>query len=191
MRYPKIIGLCGNARAGKDTFFNISRDLLNESKVFTQRFAFADALKQESDDFLTSNLGISAFTEKAKEKELIRPFLVTYGTHLRRKLDPDCWIKKIEPDVLSAMVQGQTPVITDVRFGNEADWVHSLGGVMIHIKREGFGPANNDEAENEPILIEKSNQLVQWPTLGEDVDEYTSIIEKTLNNIFKNEYQLL
>ena len=117
--------------------------------------------------------------------------MVTYGTHLRRKLDPDCWIKKIEPNVLSAMVQGVTPVITDVRFGNEADWVRSLGGVMIHIEREGFGPANHDEAENEPILIKKSNQIVRWETLGDNVEEYTSIVEKTLNNIFENEYQLL
>ena len=191
MKNPKIIGLCGNARAGKDTFFNVSRNLLNERKVFPERFAFADALKQESDKFLISNLGISAFTEDTKEKELIRPFLVTYGTHLRRKLDPDCWIKKIEPNVLSAMVQGVTPVITDVRFGNEADWVRSLGGVMIHIEREGFGPANHDEAENEPILIKKSNQIVRWETLGDNVEEYTSIVEKTLNNIFENEYQLL
>ncbi len=191
MKNPTVIGLCGNARAGKDTFFNVSRDLLNKRKVSTERFAFADALKEESDKFLISNLGISAFTEDAKEKELIRPFLVTYGTHLRRKLNPDCWINKIAPDVLGAMVQDRIPVITDVRFGNEADWVHSLGGVMIYIERKGFGPANNDEAENEPILIKKSNTIVRWETLGDNIEEYTSIVEKTLNNIFKNEYQLL
>ena len=66
MKNPKKIGLCVNARAGKDTFFNVSRNLLNERKVFTERFAFADALKQESDKFLISNLGISAFTEDTK-----------------------------------------------------------------------------------------------------------------------------
>ena len=188
MSNPKLLGLCGNARAGKDTFFDLSRDLLNKRKVFTTRFAFADALKEECDSFLTKNLGISAFTENPEEKEIIRPFLVTYGTHLRRKLDPNCWISKIEPAVLSAITQDQTAVITDVRFGNEADWIRSLGGITIHINRDGFGPANSDEAENEPILIEKSDQLI---VNSGDMEGYSREIEKTLNNIFENEYQLL
>ena len=191
MIFPNIIGVAGYARTGKDTFGSLLVKELSQIGLRATKLSLAYELKKDLDTFLLDKFGISAFTEDTKEKELIRPFLVTYGTHLRRKLDPDCWIKKIEPNVLSAMVQGVTPVITDVRFGNEADWVRSLGGVMIHIEREGFGPANHDEAENEPILIKKSNQIVRWETLGNNVEEYTSIVEKTLNNIFENEYQLL
>jgi hypothetical protein len=29
------------------------------------------------------------------------------------------------------------PVITDVRFQDEADLIHRLGGVVVHIRREG------------------------------------------------------
>lgn len=188
MRNIKILGLCGNARAGKDTFFNISRDLLCKRKVLTGRVAFADELKKECDEFLIKNLGISAFTEDPKEKQLIRPFLVTYGTHLRRKLDKDCWIKKAEPLVGRFMENKSIPVVTDVRFPNEADWVHSLGGYVIHIDREGFGPANEEEAENEPILIDKSDERVEWPTLGNPEihkKKYIDIVDKTIGGIFK------
>ena len=188
MKEVKILGLCGNARAGKDTFFNISKDLLYKRKVFTGRVAFADELKKECDKFLIKNLSISAFTEDEKEKELIRPFLVTYGTHLRRRLDENCWIKKAEPLVDLFMENQAIPVVTDVRFPNEADWIHSLGGHVIHINRKGFGPANKEEAENEPILIDKSDEKVEWPTLGDPKThkkEYINIINKTIRSIFK------
>ena len=89
-----IIGVTGFARSGKDTFYQESSKLLSRANCF--RYAFADALKQESDDFLKKNVGISAFTEDSEDKELIRPFLVTYGTELRRKLNPNCWISKVE-----------------------------------------------------------------------------------------------
>jgi len=191
MRSPTVIGLCGNARAGKDTFFNVSKDLLNQRKVLSVRFAFADELKKECDSFLIKNLGISAFTENSSEKEIIRPFLVTYGTHLRRRLDPNCWIKKVESNVLRCLAQGRTPIITDVRFGNEAEWVQSLGGSVVHISREGFGPANQDEADNEPILIEMANERVHWSTIGDDSEKYIETIQETLNNLFENEHQLL
>mgnify|MGYP003326149020 CR=1 FL=1 len=92
-----IIGVTGFARSGKDTFYNYSTKALNRAKCY--RYAFADALKEECDSFLQANLGISAFTEEAQEKELIRPFLVTYGTEIRRKLDPFCWIKKVEASI--------------------------------------------------------------------------------------------
>ena len=87
-----IIGVTGFARSGKDTFFKESSKLL--SKAQCHRYAFADALKHESDDFLKKNVGISAFTD-AEDKELIRPFLVTYGTELRRKIDPIAGLKKL------------------------------------------------------------------------------------------------
>ena len=37
--------------------------------------------------------------------------------------------------------------ITDVRFPNEVKLIHSLGGKVIRIEREGFGPANNHVSE--------------------------------------------
>ena len=116
MNRSPILGLCGVAKSGKDTFFSAAKEM----GVKCRRLAFADALKKECDKFLKDNIKISAFTSDPKEKELIRPFLVTYGTHLRRKLDEKCWINSIKSEAEELISKGELPIITDVRYENEA-----------------------------------------------------------------------
>ena len=41
--------------------------------------------------------------------------------------------------------KGIKTIIPDVRFENEVEWIHSLGGTTIYIEREGVGPINDDE----------------------------------------------
>ena len=186
----KAIGLCGNARVGKDTFFDKSRHTFEYNGLITRRFAFADALKNECDELLCAHTRISAFTSNEEDKSVIRPLLVAWGTNIRRKLDEDCWIKKIEPEVKHCINETRykvIPVITDVRYPNEVDWIHSLGGVVIHISRDGFPPANKEEEENEPILMEKSDSLITMPTLENEDELWEEVVDKTLNNILYNE----
>lgn len=159
-----IIGVTGFARSGKDTFYQESSKLLSKAKCF--RYAFADALKHESDDFLKKHVGISAFTEDPVDKELIRPFLVTYGTQLRRKLDPNCWISRVESMIDENHINSSENFIfiTDVRFENEAQWVKSIGGTIVKVTRDGVKPANKDE-HTQSALIEKYVDLrIIWPT---------------------------
>ena len=179
-----MLGLCGVARCGKDTFFHSIR----ASGATCNRIAFADALKSECDDFLLSNIGISAFTSEGAEKEIIRPFLVTYGTHLRRRLDRDCWVKKVEPKTKQMIHDGILPVVTDVRYKNEADWIHKMGGKLIHISRtlthgERLHPANPEEAENDPILKLASDAAIKWDTFTEELLSMCKpIVKKCLAN---------
>ena len=91
----KIIGISGNATVGKDSYCHALIDLLSAHHISAKRFAFADELKYETDEFLKSSLGISAFTTDKEEKLLIRPFLVWWGTDFRRKLDDSHWINKV------------------------------------------------------------------------------------------------
>jgi hypothetical protein len=180
----KVIGISGLARCGKDSFYQISKSILEEKGIQSTRFAFADCLKEECDQILKENIGISAFTENSEEKKIIRPLLVTYGTHIRRKLNENCWIEKIEESVLSKVSEGNVTFITDVRFENEIDWVHSLNGESVHITREGIVPPNKDEAKNNPILKNKSTQLVDWPN-------FDSIKESDVSNIVNKVLQLI
>ena len=173
----KIIGIAGVARAGKDTMLESLNQIYSDRNI--KRVAFADALKQECDGFLMKNTGISAFTDNDSEKSIIRPFLVTYGTHLRRKLNPNCWIevvfKAINPDCNYA--------ITDVRFPNEAQWIKDQGGVLIHVSRSGINPANEDEAMNDPILMSMSNIKVSLKTYKEEFSiKCKSITEQQLRS---------
>lgn len=179
----KLIGISGLARSGKDSFYEKCIPFL-ESKGFKyKRFAFADALKEECDPFLKQNVGISAFTEKNNEKEIIRPLLVVYGTHIRRKINKNCWIEKIEPKVKESISDKTFSFITDVRFDNEIDWVHNLGGETIHITRKGIVAPNEDELKNDPILKEKSKFLVEWENFNEENLEY---VNKTVSSIMNS-----
>lgn len=189
----KLIGLTGFARSGKDTFFLRSSNYLKSKGERATRFAFADVLKKECDSLLTLNTGISAFTCIPEEKELIRPLLVTYGTHIRRRLDPDCWINEIKLDVFKKISQGYYVFITDVRYANEAKWIQSQGGLIFNIEREGVGPANKEEMDESKSIKMLTNCRVRWPSFGDDkislCDKYVkNVLDRDFDQIFEKEF---
>jgi hypothetical protein len=164
----KLIGISGFARSGKDTFYECCTKVLTDSKNSAKRYSFADALKEELDDLLLKYTGISAFATKDSEKEIIRPLLVTYGTEIRRKLNPNCWIEKINFAVDYNLQNNDYVFITDVRFLNEAEWVKSKGGILINMNREGIGPANNDESTQYELFKNLIDYKISWPTFDKD-----------------------
>lgn len=180
----RVIGISGVARVGKDTFF---RSMLKESPNYNLvRVAFADELKEECDEFLMKNVGISAFTQDPDEKALVRPFLVTYGSQLRRKKDPYCWIRRAEEKILKIDKQA-TVVITDVRYPNELDWIHEeRDGLSIHLSREGINPINKEEEENDPKLMEMCKVRLNLPNFPEETfdQECTKYVSKLMDANF-------
>lgn len=170
-----IIGISGFARCGKDTAFEAIHSLCPDSDI--NRLAFADALKEECKDFLESNIGISPFTEITSEKKIIRPFLVTYGTHLRRKLDNKCWINKVD----SKIQENKRYIITDMRYLNEVEWVKSKGGKSIYIYRQGISAANDEEEKNNSQLTKNADLIINIPTFKNNYkDKCKEIIKKEL-----------
>jgi len=178
----KLIGICGLARCGKDSFYDMSKTLLNQKGIKTKRFAFADSLKEECNEILSKYVGISAFTESNQEKQIIRPLLVTYGTHIRRKLNQNCWIDKINEEVKRDLAKNNVVFITDVRFENEIDWIHSLNGASIHITRQGNIAPNEDELKNDPILKNKSTAQLEWKDFKEE-SELDSMVNEIIKSI--------
>ena len=182
-----VIGISGVARVGKDTFFRaIKRENPNGSMI---RVAFADELKEECNDFLMKNVGISAFTQDPNEKALVRPFLVTYGSQLRRKQDPSCWIKKVESKIRNLPEGDWKVVITDVRYPNELDWVHNeMKGTSIHISREGLEPINEEEAKHDPTLREMCHHKINVPNFNEDTCEESYV--NYVNQMYENNEEM-
>lgn len=179
-----LIGISGLARSGKDSFFELSKPFLLDNNLTFKRFAFADALKEECDPFLKENTGISAFTENNKEKEIIRPLLVVYGTHIRRKMDKNCWISRIQERVKASIARSEIVFITDVRFKNEIDWVHSLKGTSIHISRENNIAPNDDELKNDPILKSSSSIKLEWENFSKrNMYKMSNKVKKVLESI--------
>ena len=179
----KIIGISGLARSGKDSFFDLAKTFLRKKGLKYRKMSFADELKKECEELLSKYVGVSAFTEKDSEKEIIRPLLVTYGTHIRRKLNENCWIEKIEPEVKRCLANKEVVFITDVRFKNEIDWVHNQGGNSVHITRCGIKPPNKDEEINDPILKRESNFQIKWNNFeSENMINVNKEIESILND---------
>lgn len=165
----KIIGISGPARSGKDTLGDNFLEILQEWGIKCNKQSFANQLRIETDDFLQKTLGISAFTQKDEEKNIIRPFLVTWGTHVRRKLDPDIWIKSVE----KSLTDDSVTIISDVRFENEFQWIKDMGGYCVFVDR--YTPqgklvpaANQDEEEHTMKLRAKCDHSFAWDTISND-----------------------
>jgi hypothetical protein len=179
----KIIGISGAARSGKDTFADCLIEVLSSMNIASHKMSFANQLKIEVKDFLQETIGIDSFTQDDEEKKIIRPFLVTWGTEVRRKQNPNIWIDHVE----SQLDENKVNIITDVRFGNEMDWLKDKGGYSVFVSRyleNGaiVEPANETESENNDILINRSDFQLSWTTV-ENLNWLTAVVYETLHKL--------
>lgn len=161
----KIIAIAGNARSGKDTLGVFLSEILTENKISNHIKSFAYPLKKEVDEFLIKTIGISAFTEDPQEKEIIRKFLVFWGSDFRRNLNPTVWIDKMS----ECLTNDSLLIITDLRFENELKWVRENNGIVIFLSRISesgsmIEPANEYERVNNEIISKSSDNSLTWLT---------------------------
>jgi len=181
----KIIGIGGNARSGKDTLANNLVSILAELNIKAEKVSFANALRQSVDDFLLRELGISAFTEDKKEKDIIRPFLVFWGTDIMRSRDEDVWVKRLQ----SSLKEDQVNIISDLRFTNELDWIKKNNGLSVILSRPNANPANEYEEEQNKKLRQSVNLKFSLADLEKDNREYIlkSVSHEILNSLLTQE----
>jgi|TARA_B100000073_G_scaffold24060_2_gene18756 hypothetical protein len=181
----KIIGIGGNARSGKDTLANNLVSILAELNIKAEKVSFANALRQSVDDFLLRELGISAFTEDKKEKDIIRPFLVFWGTDIMRGRDEDVWVKKLQ----SSLKEDQVNIISDLRFTNELDWIQNNNGVSVMLSRPNANPANKYEEEENKKLRQSVNLKFSLADLKKENRDYIlkSVSHEILNSLLTEE----
>lgn len=158
----RLLGISGFARTGKDKLASFISSKLAEKNSKSFIVPFAGELKKEVDDLLTRTLGISAFTEDSEEKKIIRPFLTFWGTEIRRKLNSNVWIEKVENKCRN-FVDNVLHIIPDVRFMNEAEWIQKNNGILIALKRPEIGPANEDEKREIPPIQERADIILDIP----------------------------
>lgn len=181
-----LIGLCGFARSGKNSFSDFIIDLRMEEKADLLKVmstSFAYALRKDLDSFLLDKLNISAFTEDPKEKEIIRPMLIAWGTDVMRdRIDKNHWINKIQEEVNNNRKKQISSIITDVRFGNELEWIRKNRGITIFIERENIGPKNDDERNHTLPLRDKCDLIFKWSELDEFQSRGKKLVKEFLIN---------
>jgi hypothetical protein len=182
----KVIGIGGYARCGKDTFVSIAKQILAKNGCEPRRVAFADTLKTEVQSMLNSyGFNADVYTTDTEAKSKIRPLLVWWGC-ARRDLS-DCglyWVDVVDKELkeheaefarAGASTDHHVALVSDVRFPNEAEWIHNnWNGQLIHIRRYSpidggvaFDAApNQEEAKNDPLVMSSADVSVEWESRG-------------------------
>ena len=162
-----ILGLTGRAQSGKDTVYHLIKESLPHIPV--ERRAFADKLKAS----VAALLGITlADVERLKTDGYthltlltapggmlppsfhvmnMRELLQRYGTEAHRNVfGEDFWLAAALPP--DDRYNDKLVVVTDVRYPNEADWIHELGGVVVSVVRSGIPEiAESNHASEQPL----------------------------------------
>jgi hypothetical protein len=149
-----IIGFGYKAKSGKDTAANAI--LSAYPGIDIRHYSFGRALKQEITD-MCRRVGsmetlFNAWRERMPDWVVLDPdpdmtdpdcpygkqrtFLQWYGTEYRRAQDHDYWVKRVLPQI--KVDRPQVALITDVRFPNEGDGIHSIGGKLVKVTRLGY-----------------------------------------------------
>lgn len=200
-----IVGLLGFIGSGKGTAGDILKDM-----GFTP-VSFAKGVKDVAAEMfgwprhlLEGDTQLSRDWREQPCKfwsaEFGKPFTPRYalqlmGTEVGRDVfHKDFWVIKLKkymndnPD--------QNFVITDVRFGNEIDFVHQMNGALIEIER-GVRPhwysvaalANNGDSKAEAYMREQSGiHESEWKWIGGQIDytvQNSGTLEDLKNNLVK------
>lgn len=177
MTTPKIIGFIGKAGSGKDTCYELLRDIGAERNMSVTRVSNAQLLKDMCHTVFNTALHTSRtmFFGSQREKNTVPNSLET-GQWTGRKIMQQIGgaFREISPDIWAqAMIQeakGSTAdvvVITDIRYKNEAAAVRSAKGLIVRLTRkwddidnEGFqGHASETEMKNIKVDVILNNAV--------------------------------
>jgi hypothetical protein len=170
----KIIALSGKKRSGKDTIYVEARHYFAEQDYEDKgykdhgtsigRVGFADPLKHEVSEvtgFTTS------FIEEHKQE--FRTLLQVWGTDFRRCFcGSDYWINKMDAIIKKSAKFYDILFVTDLRFKNEANFIKSVGGFVVHVERR---------VQEDPEATDQSHTHVS----EKDMDDYSDF-DYVLNN---------
>lgn len=121
-----LIGIHGKKKAGKDTLYNYIKACVPLMRV--ERIGFADSLKAE----VAKAFGVTVeFLEAHKDK--FRHILQAWGDGRREITSKTYWIEKVTRKLNESIAD--MVVIPDVRYKNEFDFIRTLGGYLIRIKK--------------------------------------------------------
>lgn len=138
-----LIGFSGKKGSGKSYF----ADYLVNNKLFI-KLSFASPLKEITK--ILFNLSDEDVKDPIK-KELINPkfnaspreLMQWLGTDIMREefnkkfnYSGSIWIDSVKDKVKTLLEDNKDVVIDDVRFQNEVDMIHSLGGIVINLRND-------------------------------------------------------
>lgn len=145
---PRVIGLSGEARVGKDT---VATMLV--SGYGYKPIAFADAMKLSAGHaFGIPKKDWERYRNKPHPNTgmTMRKLWQKFGQLMREQFSRTIWVdivrRKLESD------SSQRWVVTDLRQENEYEAVHAVGGLIVHLERPGRGYYEGMDHETEVFV---------------------------------------
>lgn len=127
-------------------------------------------------DFIMEANSLQPQLDKVEDGKY-RYLLQWAGTDFFRKRDPDIWVKIVQREIEASP---DVPfVLTDVRFPNEADMVHAVGGLVVRIDRamDRDSAADTHSSESAMSLYEGFNCRVFNTGSVEDLQAKVRLID--------------
>ncbi len=180
----KLIGLGGRLTSGKDTV----SDHLVESGGWV-KIGMSDALHKvllTIDPFvempIQTNSGMGTrvvhyhtlfesvgYTDSKKNTE-VRRLLQVIGTEVGRKMfGEDVWVDIAAHNAQALMDQGYNVALTGIRFPNEVEAVHKLGGELWWVERPGLELGAPGEHESEALTSDAFDRILSNDGTLEDL----------------------
>lgn len=150
--FPRLIGLTAPKGMGKTTFAN---------RIGGEILSLATPIKHMLELIIPK---IYIYEEKEKqvpgfpEGITARVLMQRLGTEFGRACNPDIWVNiaKVEANrrikaYEATGLESARVIIDDIRFKNEADMIHDLGGEVWKIRREDFVAQEDDHSSEDGL----------------------------------------
>lgn len=167
----KLIGITGNANAGKDTLADYIINNKNNSFI-------KDALAKPIKDIMINQLGFTyqqCYNQQLKQTIddfwglTPREVMLLIGTKMfRQNWRYDFWVKLMQKKIIDNA--DQNIIVSDVRFENQGQMIKSHGGIIICVERP-----------NNPIKVKH----VSENGLPKHLIDCTIVNDSTIENFYK------
>jgi hypothetical protein len=187
-----LIGLAGRAGVGKDTVAEFWAD-----EHFILRAGFANPIKHALAVALGLPIGLF-YDRDVKEKQIDwlgkspRELMQLFGTEFgRERLGEDVWIRvadRMLDGLMGAPEYDTTPAIvwTDVRMDNEADWIRSRNGWIVHVVRPDAAPVA-EHASEKGVTLKAGDIVIRNVS---DLDHLAEVADSVFRSIVETEHFL-
>jgi len=173
-----IVGVSAKLKCGKSTLCDHITEM---TKLKTKRFSFGRVIKKETAEIF--DVGINVFYND-KDRVLTLPeniivydemvtlpnggvmtarkLLQWWGTDVRRKNDPNYWIKESNIKINEYIQMGfEMILVDDMRFPNEMNLLEDKGGVTVRL-REYDGYVVDDESKGHSSETALDNAMFDY-----------------------------
>lgn len=176
-----LIGICGGIGHGKDTMADYLVDQYGYTKL-----SMAYPLKSMVCELFNVPNRYVFGTQEQKSEAIPgleewtgRSLLEYFGSDVCRKINPDVWVEAMRREIViqRSLNSGMNIVIPDIRFQNESDMIHDMGGTLVRVIRHGHTSVGTSHFSGQWFMTADADFTLEAKT----VDGLYDIVDSALS----------